>query len=139
MKKPKKIKTVPYKKLNKMAWDVYALHIKDRDNWTCLECGTKFYPGDKHCTLGHVITARKAIVRYNEDNTFAQCSSCNGEHRFQPHKYILKVIEKIGITRYGKVCELADTHKVYKIPREELWDIISLYDPANKLLIQRNA
>jgi len=107
-------KRVSRKKALALADRAYATSIKDRDDWTCICCGVRLYRSSRmHC--GHLISRRKMAVRFDPENTYSQCASCNFLHNHYPDKMTLKVIQKIGFERYVALCARANETRQYKV------------------------
>lgn len=63
--------------LKKDLWKVFALYIKQRDNYTCFTCGAVVEGHNAHA--GHFIpkSAGGLALYFHEDNVHAQCAKCN--------------------------------------------------------------
>jgi len=117
-------KRISRKKALALADRAHSIHIKDRDDWTCICCGVRLYRSSKmHC--GHLISRRKMAVRFDPLNTYAQCASCNFLHNYSPEKMTLKVIQRIGHEEYEALCKRAEETRQYKV--YELLEIAEKY------------
>lgn len=86
----------------------------------CVLCGST-----ERLTAGHVLTAAAESTRFDEMNTFGQCSGCNFAHEHHPEKYHLWYISKFGLPAFES---LAIRHWTkHKHTVEELEAIIARY------------
>jgi len=49
---------------------------------------------------GHLITSKNYSTRWDEDNVFTQCRSCNLLHEYHPETFTLWYIKKFGLSQY---------------------------------------
>ena len=105
MNKSKKIKKPTHSQMIGVVDDIFNTLIKYRDNWKCVQCGTT-----ENITAGHVIPKSSGQkIRYDTDNVFAQCQTCNSNHRYKPQYYFQWYINKYGIDEYN---ELVNASKI---------------------------
>lgn len=124
IKKVKKIKSPTHSQMKEVVTDIFHTYIKYRDGWVCVQCGAK----DK-ITAGHVIP--KAVgesMRFNDKNTFAQCSPCNYRHSLPTRTYLYHrwYIAVHGQKAFDELCEQANV--VTKISTAELERLFWHYD-----------
>lgn len=74
---------------------IFALYIKERDNWTCFTCGKQ--ARGHGMQNGHYIPrgACGLELYFSEENCHAQCYKCNHELEGNRHVYREKLGEKI--------------------------------------------
>lgn len=148
-KEYKKKETKPWGKRKSGKWSdtkslrekldkIYSRYIRLRDSkeyefkyFRCISCGRVLPYEQGDC--GHYISRRNMALRFCEDNTSAQCRSCN---RFQDGNiigYREGLIKKIGIKRV-ELLE-ARRHETKKWSKFELEALITYYqEEINKLL-----
>lgn len=74
------------------------------DNPECFVCGHRDgWWSSKHCPkgiqVGHYISRKWSILRWDLKNVFPQCSGCNKNHNRNPAPFTLAIIEKHGEKR----------------------------------------
>lgn len=119
--KRKKIPSI--KKIKKQAWDAFSLFIRNRDK-KCVLCNSI-----KGFSAGHLIPRGKSATKFDENNVFGLCSTCNFRDRFEPgyhDKYVAWYFIKFGAGRYIKLVEKSQQIKQRK--RQDFEDIIKKYD-----------
>ena len=79
-------------------------YIKARDG-VCVICGT-----DKNLTCGHLFTRAAYSTRWNPNNAFCQCSSCNLRH-----EYDFYPLDSYARARHGNEA-IDELHVVHKTP-----------------------
>ena len=109
--------------LFKKAQKVFNTYIRQRDNDTCISCGSKlvgkYDAGHFWSSGGH------KYLTFNEDNVHSQCVYCNQHKHGNLIEYRKNLINKIGKEKYLYLQSVKD--KVYKPTREELKEIIEIY------------
>lgn len=75
LRKRKRSRKISEKKLD----DAFSLHIRTRDNFTCLRCGLHIDPPTNLIHCSHFYTRNARSVRFDDDNGDAMCYGC---HRF---------------------------------------------------------
>ena len=81
-------------------WSLCSQVVRERDNWTCQNCGIDYRHDTGRLDASHHIPRTKGIVKYDLDNLIALCRTCHGEmdtHPFHHHDWIKS---KIGEERY---------------------------------------
>jgi len=92
--KKEKIKLAAYGKLKKELFKAVSDYVRERDNWTCITCGTK---GDKsNIQCGHYIERSYIGTAFDERNNNAQCQKCNCWKDGNIRVYAVKLEEKYG-------------------------------------------
>lgn len=102
MKLETKLKNWDLRKWKKEFDKVFALYVKERDNWICFTCGRK---GDRsNIQNGHYIPrgACGLELYFHEDNCHAQCSYCN--HVLEGNT--IKYKEKLGEKTHKKLYDI---------------------------------
>ena len=112
------------KKLIKKLDDVFSKYIRARDGGKCVLCGSDYI-----LQAGHLITRRNYATRWDEDNVFAQCRSCNYTHVNHPEIYTSWYIGKYGAEAYQKL--VAKSKLIVKFRDSDLEMLIEYY--KNKL------
>ena len=117
---------------------IYSRYIRLRDSreydfkyFRCISCGRVLPYEQSDC--GHYISRSNMALRFCEDNTHAQCRSCN---RFKDGNiigYREGLIKKIGIKKVELI--EARRHETKKWSKFELETLINYYqDEISKLL-----
>jgi len=75
------------RKLDKIVSEIVIM--RDRK---CICCGT-----DQKLTCGHLFSRVAYSTRWDLENCYAQCLSCNFRHEYDPYPMIQKVSEKHGV------------------------------------------
>ena len=119
------------KKLVKKLDKVFSEYIRLRDGYKCVLCGSRI-----NIQAGHLITRGKYSTRWDEDNVFAQCRSCNYRHEYQPEIYTSWYIEKFGENRYLDLVEKSNVIVKYK--NCDLKIMIEYYKRKVEVLKQKN-
>lgn len=134
MRRPKKalkhykailrIKQPTLKQLMIQADAAFSMYIRERDNWTCVLCGSTKKP-----QCGHLIRRGKMSVRFDERNCACQCYSCNYRHEWFPEIYTNWFLqnELQSLTRYTELVYLAHDLGKKRFNKEELQTIIDTY------------
>lgn len=105
------------KKLDKK----FSEYIRLRDNFTCVLCGNKERP-----QCGHVFSRSSHNTRWDEKNSFCQCSGCNMRHEFDPYPYNNWFIEKFGKDAWDQMHQKWNTVRQWSM--QELEDEIARLD-----------
>lgn len=119
----KKPKTVA--KLKKEADKAWSEYIRGRDSDSngmviCITCPTTLPWKQMQC--GHFVSRRVSSLRFDEQNTNAQCVGCNMFHSGEQYKYGLALDEKYGD---GTAAQLHSRRfETHSFTREELEGII---------------
>ena len=82
----------------KAADTAFSLYIRARDKYICFTCGTR-----TNSTVGHLLTRSKLSIRYDEENAYCQCFTCNGLHEEYPSIYTDHYIYLNGQGRYDEL------------------------------------
>ena len=64
-------------KLIKKIDAVVSLMVRNRDNWTCQRCGTKYTPPTQGLHCSHYFSRRFMGTRFNLDNLISLCYGCH--------------------------------------------------------------
>ena len=91
-KKPNR-KTI-IKKLDKACGDF----VKTRDAYTCVQCGSTKSP-----SWGHIFSRRHYATRWDLENSFCQCWSCNYRHSFDNYDYYKWFQDRFGNAKFEKL------------------------------------
>lgn len=116
----KKRKRLPsLRSLFKKAEREFNGFIRELDG-CCVLCGSR-----ELLTAGHVLTAAFKSTKYDEMNTFGQCSGCNMKHEHHPELYISWYIKHFGQEAWDG---LVQRHwEIKKYTRTELNELIDKY------------
>lgn len=115
----KRQRLIPYKKLMRLAVTAFNGWVRNRDN-ACVICGKRRRP-----TAGHLITAKRSAVRFNEINTNRQCAPCNFKHEHYPEIYTAWFLGRYGLEAFIEIVHQSMQEKKYT--RAELHQIIEKY------------
>ena len=116
------------KKIKKQAWDLFSLFIRARDK-KCVLCGSV-----KGFSAGHLISIQRTATKFDENNVFGLCSTCNFKDRFVEgyHDfYVSWYIEKYGGKQYTRLVSKSTELKQYK--RIDYEELIKKYDSTSSL------
>lgn len=126
----KKLKTLP--QLKKDLDKVFNEYIRRRDTtdgyFTCIACGEVKPYAEADC--GHYFPKSGYDgIRYNEDNSSAECRKCNRFSDGHLIGYTHNLIKKIGNERYKKLLDDANDYRQNgrKYTRGELMEMIAEY------------
>ncbi len=103
----KKVKTKSKLKQTQIIFNEYIRRRDATPIGPCISCGMAIKFGDKKCHAGHFYTrGARSDLRYNEDNVFAQCYSCNiyGDAKTMV-QFKKNVIKRIGQKKFDKLSE----------------------------------
>ena len=114
LKRPKRIKLKPYRKLRKQAWDVFSKWIRARDG-ACVTCGSK-----ENLQAGHFI--HKDCLDFDPRAVHAQCVRCNHFLSGNLVEYTLFMQDTYGQAVVDELMQLAKKERKYS--RQELEEII---------------
>lgn len=135
-----KYSTLPPEYLIPIADRHFNKFIRERDrngdSFYCPTCKqTKKIEGDNYHACHLFPAGHYSWLRYNEDNVFGGCQSCNYYKHGAGYSFTPYVIEKIGQERYDKLLALNIYHKHhgFKWEREALIKIIETYKHLNKI------
>lgn len=120
------------KQMMTMADAAFSKYIRERDNWTCVVCGSVKTP-----QCGHLIRRSRMNVRFSENNCNCQCSVCNYRHEWFPEHYTNWFLLTKGEDVYNAIYTLAHKSENVKFSRAELGSIILAYTEKYGDLIQR--
>ncbi|HEY5631819.1 MAG TPA: recombination protein NinG [Nitrososphaeraceae archaeon] len=117
--------------LKRKAIQVYNTYIRKRDEkLPCISCGYNGNSRQFHC--GHYRPAGNvAILRFDERNTWKQCSICNNHLSGNLVNYRKELINRIGL---DQVEELEATNEPKQYTIEEYAEIIKTYKQKIKEL-----
>jgi len=75
---------------------VFSKYVRERDNYTCITCGKVARGSGMHA--GHFIPSSICGLglRYDEDNVYAQCFSCNLHKSGNYVTFREKLVERNG-------------------------------------------
>jgi len=55
----------------------FSLQIRERANWHCQKCGTRYFPPTNALQCAHHYTRRIRATRVDPDNALALCTGCH--------------------------------------------------------------
>lgn len=84
------------KEWDKQLWKLVSKTIRIRDNYTCVQCGRQENNND----CGHLITRIRTATKFNPENLFCQCKSCNKKHSVNPHPFTIWFMDRYGEKKY---------------------------------------
>jgi hypothetical protein len=76
--------------------EAFGKCIKERAEWTCERCGTKYPDGGPSIHVAHVIGRANKSVRYDPLNAFCLCYGCHSWFHANPLEFARWVYEKLG-------------------------------------------
>lgn len=109
--------------LKMKAWLIFALYIKNRDNWTCFTCGKTERGPSMHA--GHFVSRSHNSTLFDEMNVNAQCAWCNMFRNGQPHVYAEKLIQIHGQMKFMELVRKSRETKQFS--KQELLEIHDFY------------
>lgn len=71
------------KGLVKKADTAFSLYIRARDGHQCVLCGSR-----DMIQCGHIFSRVAYSTRWDEDNAYAQCASCNMKHEHNAYPFL---------------------------------------------------
>jgi len=83
----------------------------------CVCCGTT-----QNMTCGHLITRAKYSVRWDLQNCWPQCASCNLRHEYDPHLMTSWFIDWCGLDAYKALVKRSN--KVSRKSDKELKELL---------------
>ena len=128
MKKLKKIKLVPLRRLHDKTWSVFSRYIRLRDRGKCFTC-TKV-DDIKNMQAGHFV--HKDCLDFDELNVHCQCPQCNKWKHGNLAVYAVALQQKYGDGAPQLL--LIRSHQAKKWTRAELEEIKSKYEQKTKEL-----
>lgn len=114
--KVRKVKKLSVKGAKTRAWKVFSLWIRlsnAKDNMvSCYTCGS-IYPAlgnkERHgIQAGHGIGGRNNAILFSEELVRPQCIICNRFKRGNYSVFTKKLIEELGLERYGELVILSN-------------------------------
>lgn len=113
-----------YPTLLKKAQTAFNRFIRNRDSGLpCISCGSMNTAHASHFYAAGSYTG----LRFNEDNCFAACISCNTFKHGNIHEYRQRLLQRIGKERLDKLDLSAALNRFKKYSRFELEQIILMY------------
>jgi len=91
------------------------------DNPQCFVCG-RFDGWFNHKTcpkgiqVGHYISRKWNILRWDLRNVYPQCSGCNKLHNNNPAPFTLAIIDKFGSVRITQLNKIVDESRGSRMP-----------------------
>jgi len=110
------------KKISRKTWirrldRLVSKIVLSRDK-SCVVCGS-----DKNLTAGHLFSRVAYSTRWDLDNVYCQCKSCNLRHEYDFYPLLRKVIDKFGIEFCDNLHARFKTRKIFKSSNlEELYN-----------------
>lgn len=115
-KKRKKLRSK--KQLVKALDQVIRDILKDRDDY-CVCCGKSRH--ETNLQVGHYISRRYYVVRWDLDNCHAQCGGCNIIHNRNPAPYTLFMERKFGNNKIEELeAKIKEHDRFTRLELEEL-------------------
>lgn len=116
------------RKITRKGWvrklDALVKEIVIKRDGKCIVCGTT-----KNLTPGHLFSRVAYSTRWDLDNVYAQCLSCNFRHESDPYP-----MTTVLINRHGRVW-LEDLHRKYVTPHKyKTYELEELYNELSKLI-----
>lgn len=110
-----------YKRKADVVWSIY-IRTRDSDGTygTCITCGVRRLIKELQC--GHFVKRSVNLLRYDEENTNAQCYSCNVMRYGEQYLYAKALDDKYGDGTADKL--MAQRFTSHKFTIEELEQII---------------
>lgn len=90
---------------------VFSQLIRERDDWTCQRCGTKYAPNSRGLECSHFFSRRHQATRHDPDNACAKCSGCHSYLGGEPILFQSWIRTYLGEVRYS---ELLEKHRMIK-------------------------
>ena len=107
------------KELTKKIDIAFSIYIRKRDK-RCVICGTA-----ENLTCGHLITLCRTATRWNVNNAFGQCRTCNYKHEFYPEIFFTWYVNHFGVDALNDLVRMSNTPKKYTI--DELRDLLAIF------------
>jgi hypothetical protein len=129
----KRKKTKSISKLKKEAWAIFSGWIRNRDNYTCYTCGTKYLPDEGYkMHAGHFVPRIHNATFLDEMNVHAQCYVCNIIKKGNAGEYAYRLIKEYGKEAFENLVKRGRTKKSFQ-PKEleELKQKYALTPPNN--------
>jgi len=102
------------KKLDKL----FSEYIRLRDKNTCVLCGST-----ERSQCGHLFSRVALNTRWDEENSYCQCSGCNLRHEHDSYPYNNWFIEKFGKEKWDEMHRKWNTIRQWSL--QELEDKIA--------------
>ena len=132
-----KTKILKGKKLNNKLDDVvrHIFKAKYGENPRCFVCGhMDGWWNSKTCPrgiqVGHYIARGRTVLRWDLDNLFPQCSSCNIIHNTNPAPFTMAIMDRYGkkrIAHLNVVAKEAVGGRVTDAQKRDLLDKLTEY------------
>jgi hypothetical protein len=78
----------------------FSDRIRDRANWTCEICGTRYPPPNSGLQCAHYFSRGFWSTRFDPDNCLAACTHCHFRLHEDPDFHHDLMISRLGIDRY---------------------------------------
>lgn len=133
-KKPKKPVKVKVKKLDPDYW--FSLCVRQRDGWTCTNCGKHYeptinsdtgLPGTRALHCSHYIGRANYATRFDPLDVDAHCYGCHSKFEGNPHLFQRWKVEQLGIEKYEILIEKSCNILLGKQARQEKQEIARHY------------
>ena len=105
----------------------FNAYIRLRDGNRCMVCGTLENP-----TAGHCFSAVAESTRFDEENVFCQCKTCNFNHERDFEPFRRKVEQRLGREKYDEL--VMRYWSTRKHTTDELMEIVETYEEKLKEL-----
>ena len=104
----------------------------------CISCG-RWYPA-KHIQNGHYFGRKFLATRFDEDNCYPQCMSCNVFNKGNYPEYTLGLIDKFGAKKFITLLEKLDNQRKegLKISKAEYEEMTEDWKVKVKKLLKKN-
>lgn len=87
--------------------------VRERVNWTCERCGTRYTPPTKALQCSHYFSRDNKAVRVYPDNAFAHCNGCHSHLGSNPHEFHEWTLEQLGKEKYDKLVWVSRQNATY--------------------------
>ena len=105
---------------------IFSEYIRERDGNRCVLCGSSLRP-----QCGHLFSRVALNTRWDEENSFCQCSGCNLRHEHDSYPYNNWFIEKFGKDKWDEI------HRRWNTVKQ--WTMQELEDKEVELKMKLNA
>lgn len=130
-----KTKTVAQLKKDADKYHSILVRMRDADRngiADCITCGVKKHYKELQC--GHFVSRRVNSLRYDEENTNAQCVGCNMFKSGEQYQYSKALDMKYGDGTAERLwAQRFDTHKFSKLELEEI-----IHDRKEQIAFYKN-
>jgi len=107
--------------------NAFSIYIRNRDNWTCQTCGSM----EKiKMQCGHLFSRVAYSTRWDENNAYCQCASCNLRHEYDPGPLTLRFFRDHSEAEYEALHQKFRTQAKFK--DFELDAMIRSFEAQNK-------